>query len=84
MGYGSDDLFEDVFGIDAMILDGKTLLRVLWTGGGKEAALGRHAVTALLNGSNGEVDCRYTAEVRGVRTNKRRTVSLHVAMDRDF
>jgi len=53
-----------VFGVDAMILDGRTLRDALWTGGGGEAALGRHCVAALLNAANGEVDFAYsTAEV---------------------
>jgi hypothetical protein len=64
IGYLSSDLFEDVFGVDAVVLDGKTLLEAAWTGGGREAALGRHAVAALLNASSDEVAYAYTeAEV---------------------
>ncbi|UCE60879.1 MAG: hypothetical protein JSU63_03840, partial [Phycisphaerales bacterium] len=59
--YMPDDLFEDVFGVDAIVLDGKTLLEAMWTGGGHEAALGRHATAALLNATSGEVDFAYTA-----------------------
>jgi hypothetical protein len=35
---------------------GKTLLQVLWLGGGGLNALGRHTVAALLNGQSGGVD----------------------------
>lgn len=64
MGYMPDDLFEAVFGVDATVLDGKTLLEAAQTGGGHEAALGRHAVAALLNAASGEVEFAFTeAEV---------------------
>jgi len=64
VGYNPTDLWEDVFGVDAIILDGKTLLEAAGTGGGGEAALGRHAVAALLNSTNDEVDYYYsTAQV---------------------
>jgi hypothetical protein len=64
IGYLPTDLFEDVFGVDAVVLDGKTLVEAAWTGGGHEAALGRHAVAALLNASSDEVAYAYTeAEV---------------------
>lgn len=63
-GYSPDDMFEAVFGVDAILLDGKTLLEALRMGGGKELALGRHAVAALLNAASDEVDYLYTeAEV---------------------
>lgn len=42
-------VFEDAF-------PGKTLLEVLWTGGGGKRALGRHSVAALLNAASGDVD----------------------------
>ncbi len=42
-------VFEDAF-------TGKTLLEVLWTGGGGIKALGRHSVAALLNATAGGVD----------------------------
>ena len=62
--HSPSDLFEDVFGVDAIVLDGKTLLEAAWTGGGHEAALGRHAVAALLNTASGEVNYAYSeAEV---------------------
>lgn len=57
VNYSPDDLFDDVFGVDA---DGdKTLLETLWTGGGKANALGRHAVAALLNAAS-SVDYLYS------------------------
>jgi hypothetical protein len=54
-------LFGDVFADD---FGGKSLLQVVWLGGGGENALGRHAVAALLNAASGDVDYPYTpAEV---------------------
>ena len=61
VNYMRTDLYEDVFGVDAIVLDGKTLLEAAWTGGGHEAALGRHAVAALLNAASDEVDYAYSA-----------------------
>jgi cysteine-rich repeat protein len=58
VGYATGDLFDVVFGVDAP--GNKTLLETLWTGGGKEHALGRHAVAALLNASNPDVSFMYT------------------------
>jgi hypothetical protein len=60
LNYSPDDLFEDVFGVEATVLDGKTLLEALWTGGGHEAALGRHSVAALLNAASDEVSYAFT------------------------
>jgi hypothetical protein len=56
--YEPDDVFDEVFEVNAF--PGMTLLDVLWQGGGKEKALGRHAVAALLNASNGDVDYDYS------------------------
>jgi hypothetical protein len=57
------DLFEDVFGVEAIELDGLTLIEVLNAKGGGENALGRHAVAALLSACS-EVNYLYTeAEV---------------------
>jgi hypothetical protein len=51
------EVFADAFG-------GKSLLQVVWLGGGGKNALGRHAVAALLNAASGDVDYPYTpAEV---------------------
>ncbi|HLA15972.1 MAG TPA: hypothetical protein VJZ72_03635 [Candidatus Limnocylindrales bacterium] len=50
-------VFEDAF-------PGKTLLQVLWLGGGDLNALGRHTVAALLNSASPSVDYEYsTAQV---------------------
>jgi hypothetical protein len=46
--YLPGDFFDDVFGVGPH----ETLLTVLKTGGGGEAAFGRHAVAALLNASS--------------------------------
>lgn len=62
MNYSPDDLFDDVFGVDGT--GDKTLLRALWSRGGHEMALMRHAVAALLNAASDEVNYLYTeAEV---------------------
>lgn len=55
VGYMPGDLYEVVFGVDASF-PSMTLLQVLQEGGGGERALGRHAVSALLNSTSGEVD----------------------------
>jgi len=52
-GYSPNQLFSSVFE-DAF--PGMTLLEVLGQGGGDLNALGRHAVAALLNTANGEVN----------------------------
>ena len=56
-GYAPDDAFAEVFGVPY----DKTLLGALKTGGGKEKALGRHAVAALLNGASAGVDFAFSA-----------------------
>jgi len=62
MNYSPDDLYNDVFGVDGT--GDKTLLRALWSRGGHEMALMRHAVAALLNAASDEVNYFYTeAEV---------------------
>ncbi len=50
VGYNPDDLFVDVFGVDAF--PGMTLVEVAGQGGGKLNALGRHTVAALLNATS--------------------------------
>jgi hypothetical protein len=60
--YATGDDFNAVFGVGPSV----TLLTALNTGGGGEAALGRHAVAALLNASS-SVDYFYTvAQVIGI------------------
>jgi hypothetical protein len=58
MVYVPDDQFDDVFGVDAP--GNKTLLESLRQGGGGYKALNRHAVAALLNSVNGDVDYLFT------------------------
>lgn len=58
VGYGPDDFYDDVFGVDSSF-DG-TLLEALQRGGGGEAALGRHAVAALLDAANPDVNYLYS------------------------
>lgn len=53
-----EDLFVDVFGVDAF--PGLTLVDVLEQGGGGLIALGRHSVAGLLNSVSGEVDYQYS------------------------
>jgi hypothetical protein len=57
-GYFPYQKFDVVFGVTAF--GNKTLLQVLGTGGGGKFALGRHAVAALLNAANPNVDYEYT------------------------
>jgi hypothetical protein len=52
-GYSPDDMFFDVFGVDAF--PGMSLLDVLRQGGGGLKALGRHTVAALLDAANPDV-----------------------------
>ena len=56
VGYSPDDSFAAIFGVPY----DKTLLQALKTGGGKQKALGRHAVAALLNSTNGDVSYAFT------------------------
>jgi hypothetical protein len=58
-GYDSDDPFDDTFGV--ALFPSLTLLDALRQGGGKDRALGRHAVAALLNGSSPDVSYAYSA-----------------------
>jgi hypothetical protein len=53
VGYSPNDLFSSVF---ENAFPGKTLLQVLWQGGGGLKALGRHTVAALLNAANPDVE----------------------------
>jgi hypothetical protein len=63
VGYSPGDLFDVVFGVTSTF-PAETLLQVLKQGGGKEKALGRHAVAALLNSTNPDVSYAFTtAEV---------------------
>ncbi|MBY6187808.1 hypothetical protein KUV89_14390 [Marinobacter hydrocarbonoclasticus] len=59
--YDPDDTFYMAFGSDIFGMD-KTLLEVLKTGGGKQYAMGRHAVAALLNALSGDVSYKYTKD----------------------
>ena len=52
------DKFDDVFDVDAA--GNKSLLSTLQATGGKSKALGRHAVAALLNASNPDVNYLYS------------------------
>jgi hypothetical protein len=62
VGYDRSDSFDAVFGVDAR--GDRTLLEALRVRGGGESALMRHAVAALLNAANPDVDYAYTeAEV---------------------
>ena len=58
-GYETHDDFDDVFGVTSS--GDWTLLEALKAKGGGEKALARHAVAALLNASNPDVDYAYTA-----------------------
>ena len=53
-GYAPTDSYKDVFGLPASFGD-LSLLQALWQGGGSEMALGRKAVTALLNAVHPEI-----------------------------
>jgi hypothetical protein len=62
VNYNPSDDYETVFGVNASFT--LTLLETLGQGGGGEIALGRHAVAALLNANNPDVDYAFTeAEV---------------------
>lgn len=58
-GYTQNDSYNTVFGVTDPTA-GLTLLQALQRGGGGNAALGRHAVAALLNASNPNIDYAYT------------------------
>jgi len=55
-GYSPDDSFKAVFSVGPDV----TLLQALNTGGGGEAALGRHAVAALLNAAHPNINYEYS------------------------
>lgn len=56
-GFSTGDTLEDVFDVpDDLNLDDKTLLEALEEGGGDVDALLRHAVAALLNSANPDVE----------------------------
>lgn len=60
--YTTGQSYDTVFGVTSSF--GGTLLEALKRGGGKEKALGRHAVAALLNAANGDVSYAFSeAEV---------------------
>ena len=62
VGYSPSDSYDTTFGVISSF--GGTLLEALERGGGGEAALGRHAVAALLNAASPDVDYFYSeAEV---------------------
>lgn len=52
VGYSPTEYFDDVFGVGPHV----TLITALDTGGGGEAALGRHAVAALLSAAHPGID----------------------------
>ena len=56
--YAQDDSYDAVFGVGSSF--GGTLLDALKRGGGKEKALGRHAVAALLNADGSGVVYAFT------------------------
>ena len=60
-GYTPQDSYNAVFGVNGAYA---TLLNAVWATGGREGALARHAVAALLNASHPDVSYEYTvAEV---------------------
>lgn len=59
-GYRPSDRFNAIFGVNARC--NPTLLQALGTGGGGAAALGRHAVAALLNAAHPNVAYAYTVD----------------------
>jgi hypothetical protein len=61
VGYTPSDLFDTVFGVTSTF-PANTLLEVVVQGGGGEKALGRHAVAALLNSTNPDVDYAYETD----------------------
>ncbi len=56
VGFSPSDSYSAVFGVPY----DKTLLEALQTGGGREKALGRHSVAALLNAANGDVNFAFS------------------------
>ena len=61
VGFAPGDSFDATFGVDAFG-PALTLLEAAAQGGGGLAALGRHAVAALLNASHAEVSYSLTAD----------------------
>lgn len=59
-GHNSGDSYNSVFGVHDP--DSPTLLEALGRGGGGYAALGRHAVAALLNAASANVDYAFTED----------------------
>ena len=59
VSYSPDDYYEIAFEVDASFSD-VTLFEALKQGGGGDRALGRHAVAALLNASNPDIEYLYT------------------------
>ncbi|WP_291992060.1 SdrD B-like domain-containing protein [Candidatus Accumulibacter sp. ACC003] len=57
-GYGPNDSYETIFGVD--VPGSPSLLEALGSGGGGVYALMRHSTAALLNAANGNVDYAYT------------------------
>ena len=77
VGFAPTDSFEAVFGVDVTLrvggqgtVDDPTLLDALNATGGGVNALARHAVAALLNASNPDVDSDFTV-ARGDRAGPR-------------
>ena len=80
VGYSPEEMFDDVFGVDAP--GDLTLLETLKKGGGGLYALGRHAVAALLNAASPDVDYLYTeAEVIAMVQNAYATGQYEEAKD---
>jgi hypothetical protein len=66
-GLTQDDFYGNVFPFHGSEFDfdhvtSMTLLEALWTGGGKEKALNRHATAGLLNAANPNVAYYYTVD----------------------
>jgi hypothetical protein len=66
-GYYQNDIYGYVFPFDGTEFDWDhvtemTLLEALWTGGGKEKALYRHATAGLLNAASPDVAYAYTVD----------------------
>lgn len=59
-GYTPSQSYNAVFGVNDPVGNGLTLLQALQRGGGGNAALGRHAVAAILNASNPNISYAYT------------------------
>lgn len=78
--YSPTDDYETVFGVNASFT--LTLLETLWQGGGKEKALGRHAVAAILNASHPDINYYYSvAEIIAIVQDAYVTGKFNAAKD---